>query len=169
VRWGYYKRFGLPSFKPIRIQRLRCKNCSRTFSLLPSFLLAHRPHSVACLKTVVYLFITSGKDWKKSPDLAVDLSTTYRWLRLLRRQIVTFLPAIRKTLLHLAPATAGLDAKTETLLSDSVLYKRFLDVGEQLYQPAVRLADAPMDSQADIFNFLNFYLAKQTGHPLLML
>jgi hypothetical protein len=136
---------------------------------LPSFLLARRSHSVTCLKTVIHALINNGKDWKKSPDVLVDLSTAYRWLRILRMQIVARLPAIRKTLLHMAPETDGFDVKTKTLLSDPVLFKRFLDVGEQLYRAAVCLADAPVDSNTDIFNFLNFFLANHTGHPLLVL
>jgi transposase-like protein len=169
VRWGYNKRSGLPYPKPIRIQRIRCKSCGHTFSLLPSFLLAHRSHSVTCLKIVVHSLITLGKDWKKSPDVLVDLSTAYRWLRILRIQILFMLPAIRKTLLHMAPETAGFDAKTKMLLSDPVLFKRFLDVGEQLYKAAVRLADAKEETETEIFNFLNFFLTKNLGHPLLVL
>lgn len=169
VRWGYYTRSALPSSKPIRIQRIRCKRCGRTFSLLPSFLLARRSYSVSCLKTFVVSFISHDKDWKKSPELLVDLSTAYRWRRILRRQICARLPAIRKTLLHMAPETACLDAKTAMLLSDQVLFKRFLDISEQLYEAAVRLADTQTDSNTDIFNFLNFFLACYTAHPLLVL
>ena len=113
--------------------------------------------------------MTLGKDWKKSSELLIDLSTAYRWLRILRLQIVTFLPAIRKTLLHLAPETAGFDVKTKAQLSDPVLLKRFLDIGEQLYEAAVCLADTQTNSNTDIFNFLNFFLANHTGHPLLAL
>lgn len=101
--------------------------------------------------------------------MLVDLSTAYRWLRILRLQILSMLPAIRKTLLHMAPETIGFDAKTETLLSDPVLFKRFLDVGEQLYKTAVCLADAKEDTKTELFNFLNFFLAKNLGHPLLVL
>jgi hypothetical protein len=135
---------------------------------LPSFLLAHRPHSVSCLQTVVLLFITLGQAWIKSPDLLMDLSTAYRWLRNLRLQIVTRLPAIRKTLLELAPEAFCFDAQSGTELSDRVLFKRFLDVGAQLCQAAVCLADDQTDSHMDIFSFLNFYLTRHTGHPLLI-
>jgi hypothetical protein len=121
------------------------------------------------LKTLIYLFTTLGHTWKKSPDVMMDLSTAYRWLRILRLQIVTYLPAIRKTILQLAPETRCFDAKVEIALSDPVLFKRFVEMGEQLYQAAVRLTDAQIDFQADIFSFLNFFLARQTGHPLLIL
>ncbi len=98
-----------------------------------------------------------------------DLSTAYRWLRILRIQISSLLPAIRKAILHLAPETSGLDASTEIALSDLVLFKRFLDVGEQLYRAAVCLANVSSASNTDILNFLNFFLANHTGHPLLIL
>lgn len=124
---------------------------------------------MSCLKTLIGLFTTLGHNWKKSPDVMVDLSTAYRWLRILRLQIVTYLPAIRKTILHLAPETSGFDANTEISLSDQVLFQRFVEMGEQLYQAAVRLTDAQTDFQADLFSFLNFFLARQTGHPLLIL
>lgn len=101
--------------------------------------------------------------------MLVDLSTAYRWLRILRLQIISMLPAIRKTLLHMAPETSALHAKTKTFLSDPVLFKRFLDVGEQLYKAAVRLADAKEALKTDLFSFLNFFLANNIGHPLLVL
>jgi len=169
IRWGYYKRYALPSDDLIRIQRVRCVNCGRTTNVLPSFLLARKSYAVGALKELVMTFIDHPADWKQSPDLLVDLSTAYRWLRVLRKQAVQTLPDIRKELLKLRPHHRLLPPKTELLPDQETVVKRFIALGKQLFKAAARLADKKDDSQRELFCFLNYFLATSSGKPLLAL
>lgn len=62
IRWGSYQRGALRQDKVylVRIQRLRCKVCGRTHSLLPDFLHPHRHYVIALLQNVVFLYLIKG-------------------------------------------------------------------------------------------------------------
>jgi len=62
----------------IRIQRVRCNNCQRTTNVLPSFLLAHKPHAVNVVADLVNCYINQPDDWQQNPDITLDLATAYR-------------------------------------------------------------------------------------------
>ncbi len=98
IRWGYYTRHGLPFSNFIRIQRVRCKACHRTTNVLPSFLLAYKQHAVTVVNDLVNSYINRPDDWQGAPDIPVDLSTAYRYLRVLEQQANAALPEMRKTL-----------------------------------------------------------------------
>jgi hypothetical protein len=104
IRWGYYERRGIPFIDEILIQRVRCTNCLCTTNVLPSFLLANKSYSVNDLQALLLSFISNPDDWKKSPDIPFDLSTAYRWLRIIRTQAMDIMPDIREELLKLKPA-----------------------------------------------------------------
>ena len=62
IRWGTYKRqarTGLEVYD-IRVQRVRCKVCGRTHSLLPDFLHPFRHYVIRLLEQVVFLYILTG-------------------------------------------------------------------------------------------------------------
>lgn len=178
IRWGYYERLALPLEGFVRIQRIRCKNCGRTTNVLPSFLLARKSYTVNTLKDLVAIFIGHPHNWTKSPEIIIDLSTTYRWLRTLTQQALEALPAIRKTLLKIKPDHPIMDptdAQPEPLTSTRVILKRFLSLAEQLFKAArllngqaVRLADKNDPKTEDLYCFLNYFLANETGNALLL-
>jgi hypothetical protein len=67
IRWGTYERgaaTGEVDYR-LRIQRVRCKVCGRTHSLLPDFLHPHRHFAISLLQPVVYLYLLVGLGWRK--------------------------------------------------------------------------------------------------------
>ncbi len=67
IRWGTYGRGALTGEADhrLRIQRVRCKVCGRTHSLLPDFLHPHRHFAISLLQQVVCLYLLAGLGWRK--------------------------------------------------------------------------------------------------------
>jgi len=73
IRWGTYERgalTGAVNYR-LRIQRVRCKPCRRTHSLLPGFLHPYRHFVISLLQQVVSLYLLAGLGWRQ----------LMRWLR----------------------------------------------------------------------------------------
>lgn len=62
IRWGTYERQARTSLVVyhIRVQRVRCKVCGRTHSLLPDFLHPYRHYVISLLQHVVSLYLLVG-------------------------------------------------------------------------------------------------------------
>lgn len=138
--------------------------------MLPSFLLAFRKYAVAAVKQLVTTYINRPDDWKQVLDINIELTTAYRWLRILVKQANNTLPDIRKALLKLKPdhpIADGIDKEPPQLTSTRKILKRFVCLAEQLFKAAVRLLDDKKPNDADSFCFLNYFLATQTGKALL--
>jgi hypothetical protein len=67
IRWGTYERGALTGEADhrLRIQRVRCKVCGRTHSLLPDFLHPHRHFVISLLQQVVSLYLLAGLGWRQ--------------------------------------------------------------------------------------------------------
>jgi hypothetical protein len=67
LRWGFYERNAITEEAEyrIRIQRVRCKACGRTHSLLPDFLHPHRHFALDWLRKVVSLYLLTGLGWRR--------------------------------------------------------------------------------------------------------
>jgi hypothetical protein len=67
IRWGRYERGAITAQVDyrIRIQRVRCKACGRTHSLLPDFLHPHRHFVIRLLQHVVSLYLLLGLGWRR--------------------------------------------------------------------------------------------------------
>jgi len=67
IRWGSYERSALTEEADYRIpiQRVRCKVCGRTHSLLPDFLHPHRHFVISLLQHVVSLYLLAGLGWRR--------------------------------------------------------------------------------------------------------
>ena len=67
IRWGTNERGALTGEADyrIRVQRVRCKACARTHSLLPGFLHPHRHFAISLLQQVVSLYLLAGLGWRK--------------------------------------------------------------------------------------------------------
>jgi len=170
IRWGYYTRRGLPVVCHIRIQRVRCANCHRTTNVLPSFLLAHKQHAVNIIADLVTCYINQPNGWQGNPDIAVDVSTAYRYLRVLGQQANAALPELRKTLLHLHPhycLTDHIDGIPPALASKRTILQRFLALAQRLLAEGVRLVDDDCGDPVTLYPFINYFLASQTGKALL--
>jgi len=86
IRWGTYPRLartGLFVYH-IRIQRVRCKACGRTHSLLPDFLHPYRHYVVPLLQKVVLLYLVLGLGWnqltEQLPPSGPTRSTAREWV-----------------------------------------------------------------------------------------
>jgi hypothetical protein len=86
IRWGTYERSartGVVDYR-ISIQRIRCKACGRTHSLLPDFLHPHRHYVIRLLQHVVSLYLIAGLGWKRLmnhvPHPGPDVSTVREWV-----------------------------------------------------------------------------------------
>ena len=86
IRWGTYERSartGVVDYH-ILVQRVRCKACGRTHSLLPDFLHPHRHYVIRLLQNVVSLYLIVGLGWKRLmnrlPNPGPDVSTVREWV-----------------------------------------------------------------------------------------
>lgn len=160
----------LPEAGMIRIQRVRCKSCHKTTNVLPSFLLARKPYAVTALKELIITYIQQPEQWKRSPNLIIDISTAYRWLRILSQQANQSLPQIRKALLKLVPEykiSDHLSGRPTSLTSKRTLLKRLITLNARLFKAVVRLLEDKALVTEDAFGFLNYFLATQTANALL--
>jgi hypothetical protein len=86
IRWGTYERSartGVVDYR-ILVQRIRCKACGRTHSLLPDFLHPHRHYVIRLLQHVVSLYLIAGLGWERLmsqvPHPGPDVSTVREWV-----------------------------------------------------------------------------------------
>ena len=120
---------------------------------------------------MITAFIAHPDGWQGTPEIVCDLSTAYRWLKRLHQQSLRALPIIRKALLQLKPhlRMRGLaDGKPEDLLDRPYVFRRLLSFAGQLLKAAVRLGGEKYHSHANLFCFLNYFLAQETAQALLM-
>lgn len=170
IRWGYYQRQGKPLVNTIAIQRVRCKRCGRTTNVLPSFLLAYRSFAVRAAEQLVTTYINHPDDWPQALKLMIELSTAYRWLRRLSQQANRSLADIRKALVQLKPhdpLIQPLKGPAGAVISQRDPLQQFIRLAQQLFQAAVRLIDPQTSDRSELFCFLNYFLATQTGQALL--
>ena len=86
IRWGAYERSACTSDVDYRIlvQRVRCKVCGHTHSLLPDFLHPHRHYVMRLLQHAVSLYLITGLGWerlmKQLPPPGPDVSTVREWV-----------------------------------------------------------------------------------------
>jgi len=107
--------------------------------------------------------------WKESPEIEMDMSTAYRWLRLFADQALESLPILRQSLLEIKPShpiRGPSDGKPGIAID--ILFKRYLAIAEQLASAAVRLAEGKNYKNPDLFCFLNHFLWQKTGKALLI-
>ena len=86
IRWGTYDRSARTGDVAyhILIQRVRCKVCGRTHSLLPDFLHPYRHYVIRLLQHVVSLYLIAGlgvgRLMKQLPGLNPARSTVREWV-----------------------------------------------------------------------------------------
>ena len=86
IRWGTYERSARTGDVDYRIliQRVRCKVCGRTHSLLPDFLHPYRHYVIRLLQLVVFLYfiigLGVGRLMDQIPNLGADRSTVREWV-----------------------------------------------------------------------------------------
>jgi len=70
IRWGTYERWARTGDVDYRIlvQRVRCKVCGHTHSLLPDFLHPFRQYVIGLLQHTVFLYLVAGLGWGRLMD-----------------------------------------------------------------------------------------------------
>jgi hypothetical protein len=87
IRWGTYQRWACTAEEEYRltIQRLRCRVCGRTHSLLPDFLHPHRHYVLDLLQQVMWLYLMAGVGFgrlmKRLPEQGPVRSTVREWVK----------------------------------------------------------------------------------------
>jgi hypothetical protein len=111
IRWGSYERWACTEERDyrLRIQRLRCKACGRTHSLLPDFLHPYRHYVLSLLQHAVFLYLIVGLGFGRLlaqlPDPGPAPSTVREWIRAFAYGAgELLLAALTRFLLALAPA-----------------------------------------------------------------
>lgn len=123
---GYYRRKprdGLEVY-PMQIKRWRCKECGRTVSVLPSFLLRYRQYLLRVIGAVLAQRFEGLVSWAAIlADLATSgypaLRTIQRWCASFREQSAHWLKAVQEWLAQQDSLSGWLDAQGEALQAGS--------------------------------------------------
>lgn len=100
----------------------------------------------------------------------MDLSTAYRYLRILTQQANDALPQLRKTLLCIHPnyrLNDHIDGNPTSVSERRRILQRFLSLAKRLLTEGVRLIDDSCVDAVTLYPFINYFLASQTGNALL--
>jgi hypothetical protein len=176
IRWGSYARWActVDEIYRLRIQRVRCKACGRTHSLLPDFLHPHRQYVIELLQQVVFLYLLTGLGWGR---LMSQLSESGPARSTVREWIASFiygagellLDWLRRQLLVIVPLAELPSPSPEHLprVADPTRRRRlqrthrFWLLAEQLYaQIKVRLPHLHFTA-SHLFPFLLHWLQNQ--------
>jgi hypothetical protein len=123
---GYYRRKprdGLGVYR-LLIKRWRCKECGRTNSVLPNFLLRYRQYLLRVIGTVLALRHEELASWAVIlADLAGSgypaVRTIQRWCASFQEQAGRWLKAVQEWLAAQDSRSGWLDAQGEALQSDN--------------------------------------------------
>jgi hypothetical protein len=183
IRWGTYVRWACTAGKDycIRIQRIRCKVCGRTHSLLPDFLHPYRHYVIRLLQDIIHLYLIAGLSLgrllRRVPETGPARSTVREWIRSFAYGAgELLLDLLTRQLVALDPLAALPDrAPPEHLkrISDSVQHHRlarahrFWLLAEHLYAQ-VKVRQPWLDfAAARFFPFLLHWLQRQAVPPRL--
>jgi transposase-like protein len=123
---GYYRRKprdGLGVY-PLLIKRWRCKECGRTVSVLPSFLLRYRQYLLRVIGAVLTLRYEGLASWAAILANVAEigypaLRTIQRWCRSFREQAGRWLKAVQEWLAQQDSRSGWLDAQGDALKAGS--------------------------------------------------
>jgi len=184
IRWGTYERGALTGEVDyrLRIQRVRCKVCGRTHSLLPDFLHPHRHFIISLLQQMVSLYLLVGLGWRQlmrqvqeSYDQGPARSTVREWVASFAYGAgYLLLDALLRHLLALNPGIDLPDPPPQHLdrVPDSDRCRHlqkahtFWLLAEQLYVLVKQRRPDLHFSAAQIFPFLLHWLQGQEFPPL---
>jgi hypothetical protein len=191
ICWGSYKRGALTtkSDSCIRVQRIRCKVCGRTHSLLPDFLHPYRHFVISLLHLVVSLYLIRGLGWgrlmaqveemKDLPERGPARSTVREWVRsfafgtgellldLLTRQLMTLDPLAELPRVDTPPPAHWDDILNPTTQRRLARAHRFWCLAEHLYALAKGRKSDLHFAAAQFFPFLLHWLQTQAVPPRL--
>ena len=183
IRWGTYvrsARTGTADYH-VSVQRIRCKACSRTHSLLPDFLHPYRHYVISLLQHIVSLYLIVGLGWNalvdRLPPPGPARSTVREWVASFAygagHLLLDFLIHRLQALDPLAelpdtPAPAHLDRVPDPLkLSRLRRAYRFWLLAEQLYAQFKLRSPRLHFTAARLLSFLLHWLQSQALSPRL--
>ena len=183
IRWGTYERWACTEGEDyrIRIQRIRCKVCGHTHSLLPDFLHPYRHYVLCLLQNTIHLYLIVGlglgRLLQQMPEQGPARSTVREWIRSFAYGAgELLLDLLTRRLLALDPLAALPDsAPPEHLqrIPDPVQRRRlacahrFWLLAEQLYAQVKVRQPWLTFSAAQFFPFLLHWLQRQAVPPRL--
>lgn len=184
IRWGTYVRWACTAGKDylIRVQRIRCKVCGRTHSLLPDFLHPYRHYVLRLLQNAIHLYLIAGLSLgrllRQIPEPGPARSTVREWIRSFAYGAgELLLDLLTRYLVALDPLAAFPDrAPPEHFqrIPDPVQRRRlvrahrFWLLAEQLYAQ-VKVRQPWLDFAAvQFFPFLLHWLQRQVVPPRLL-
>ena len=183
IRWGTYMRQArtpLAVYR-IRVQRVRCKVCGRTHSLLPDFLHPFRHYVIACLQEVILLYLLAGlglnRLMKELPGDGPGRSTVREWITSFGYGAgVLLLDLLLRGLMRLAPLAELPDAPPpahlQRLPRSGQRHRlerahRFWLLGEHLYAQVKARQPHLHFKTTQLFAFILHWLQSQGGPPRL--
>ena len=119
---GYYRRKPRDQLQayPLWVKRWRCKECGRTVSVLPSFLLQYRHYLLRVIQAVMALRFEGMASWavilaEMAGSGYPALRTMQRWCQSFREQAERWLKAVQEWLAMQDSRSGWLDAQGEAL------------------------------------------------------
>lgn len=183
IRWGSYRRCALTleHMYQLTLQRLRCKVCGRTHSLLPDFLHPYRHYVIDLLHTVVSFYLIAGlglcRLMKRLSHLGPARSTVREWIASFAYGAgELLLDRLLRHLLALDPALVLPDSPPEHLrrVSDPLKRRRLQRahtcwlLAERLYALAKNRLPQLHFTAGQLFPFLLHWLQSQALPPRLL-
>jgi hypothetical protein len=182
IRWGTYQRWAVTGTEAYRlcIQRLRCRVCGRTHSLLPDFVHPYRQYVLKLLQRVIWLYLIVGLGFgrlmKHLPAAGPAPETVREWVRAFAYGAGhLLLAALSRFLLKLAPQTELPGPAPPHLARSRQVqhYQRlsqahaFWQVAEQVYAQVKGRQARLAFSLGQLFPFLLHWLQSQPLPPRL--
>jgi len=175
IRWGSYWRWACTESGDYRlcIQRVRCRACGRTHSLLPDFLHPYRHYVLSLLHQVAWLYVIVGLGFSRLrqqlPEAGPAPTTIREWVRAFAYGAGhLLLPALTGFLLRLVPQTELTGSIPLHLTRSRPAQQQWLKQAYQFWQLAQQLYAQVKDRQPELiftveqlFPFLLHWLQSQ--------
>lgn len=169
IRWGYYWRQCLE--EAIRIQRVRCKACLKTSSILPSFLLPYKRVPVSLLQKLILQYACTEQSlsgvWAQAPEAPSCLTTLERWVRALAQTLSRCTPIIVTEILSLNPHSPVAELTHPPAETQKGKLQNMLLLCQYLYAESRHIWGGLIYEPDRLFEFVSLFLWEKGGYHLL--
>ena len=171
IRWGYYCRQGFCKEGQIRIQRVRCKTCLKTSSILPSFLLPYKRVPLSILQNLILEYTCTEESlsgvWAQTPDAPACLTTLQRWITVLVQAISCWIPLIFREILSLNPSSPVTEMPSPPPHTQKDTLRSFLFLCQHLYAESKHISNGLIYEPDRLFEFISLWLWQKGGYHLM--